>query len=180
MKQSEEFRKQVNELWKQAVDQLEEVKDSLTRSAGRFETDRIRLRSERDRLLKRLGEQTYRLANQGKFPVPALVRRTVDRLNHVIEGLVAEEGGGGRQDEASLRELGSEQPGAAKKVSKKFKAAVSTTARKPAKKATKKTPAKKATASQKAAPKKKKAKASSSKVAKKKTKARKSSKKTTR
>jgi hypothetical protein len=88
---SDEFRRQVNELWKQAVDQLEEVKDTLTRSRGRIEADMLRLRRERDRLLRRLGEQTFRLANQGKLPMPSLVKRTVERLNEVIEGLVVEE-----------------------------------------------------------------------------------------
>src|SRR5689334_235070 len=80
-----ELRKQVNQLWKQAVDQLEEVKEVLS---GRLEEDMVRLRQERDRLLRVLGEQTYRLANQGKLPLPAIIKRTVDRLNEVIDGIV--------------------------------------------------------------------------------------------
>jgi hypothetical protein len=80
-----EVRKQVNELWKQAVDQLEAVKEVLQ---GRLEEDLVRLRTERDKLLKTLGEQTYRLANQGKLPVPTVVKRTVERLNSVIDGIV--------------------------------------------------------------------------------------------
>jgi hypothetical protein len=86
-----ELRKQVNQLWKQAVDQLEEVKEVLT---GRLEEDLVRLRQERDRLLKTLGEQTYRLANQGKLPMPALIKRTVERLNAVLEGMMTVQRGG--------------------------------------------------------------------------------------
>ena len=90
---SDEFRRQVNELWKNAVDQLEEVKDVIVRSTGRFEADLQRLRHERDRLLKRLGEQTYKLANQGKLPMPAFVKSTVERLNDVVQSLVARQNG---------------------------------------------------------------------------------------
>ena len=47
----------------------------------------VRLRSERDKLLKILGEQTYRLANQGKLPLPSIVKHTVERLNRVLAGM---------------------------------------------------------------------------------------------
>src|SRR5689334_3476100 len=80
------LKKQVNQLWKQAVDQLEEVKVVLT---DRFEGDLVRLREERDKLLRQLGEQTYKLANQGTLPVPAIIKRTVDRLNEVIDSIVS-------------------------------------------------------------------------------------------
>jgi hypothetical protein len=102
-----EIRKQVNELWKQAVDQFEEVKEVLT---GRLEVDLVRLRGERDRLLKTLGEQTYKLANQGKLPVPAIVKKTVDRLNEVINGLVNAQKGGAAKKSGG---------GGAKKAAKK-------------------------------------------------------------
>ncbi|MEZ4270885.1 MAG: hypothetical protein R3C68_05475 [Myxococcota bacterium] len=88
---SDEFRNQVNEIWRQAVGQLEEVKDVLTRSRDRFEADIVRLKGERDRLLIKLGEQTLRLVNQGRVPVPAVVKRNVERLNEVIDGLVKHE-----------------------------------------------------------------------------------------
>ncbi|MCK5689822.1 hypothetical protein KAI87_11160, partial [Myxococcota bacterium] len=84
----DEFRKQVNELWKNAVDQLEEVKDIVLKSSNKFEADIQRLKIERDRLLKKLGEQTHKLAGQGQVPLPARVRTTIDRLNEVIESLV--------------------------------------------------------------------------------------------
>ena len=112
---SEEFRKQVNELWKQAIDQLDDVKETVLRSTERFEADIHRLRRERDKLLKRLGEQTYRLANEGKLPVPALVKRTVDRLNEVIDGLVAKSAASNKKkaSKATTRKA------SAKKVAKK-------------------------------------------------------------
>lgn len=98
---SDDFRRQVNELWKQALDQLEEVKDAIVRSTGRFEVEAQRLRQERDRLLRRLGEQTHKLAQEGKLPMPAFVKSTVDRLNEVLDHLVAKEGAGAEESEAA-------------------------------------------------------------------------------
>lgn len=86
---ADDVRGQLNDLWKQAIDQLEEVKDAYTRSRGRLDDEMLRLRGERDKLLKKLGEQTHKLANDGKLPVPSVVKRTVDRLNEVIDNLVA-------------------------------------------------------------------------------------------
>ena len=88
---ADELRKQVNELWKQAIDQFGEVKQVVTRSTGRFERDFRKLRSERDKLLRKLSEQSYRLADQDRLPVPAIVRRSIDRLNEVIESIVTTE-----------------------------------------------------------------------------------------
>jgi len=124
----DDIRRQVNGLWKEALGQLEEAKGVLT---GRIEGDLVKLRGERDRLLKRLGEQTYKLANDGKLPVPAVVRKTVDRLNEVIDGLVE-----------TQKRKGAKKPGS-KKASEPKPEAKKTT-KKTAKKASKKkTPAKK-------------------------------------
>jgi hypothetical protein len=98
----DEFRRQINDVWKHAIGQLEDVKEAVLRSTDRLEdvkevvargSDRVenelgRLRQERDKLLKKLGEQTYKLANQGSLPVPSLVKQTVDRLNEVIDKMV--------------------------------------------------------------------------------------------
>ncbi len=78
---------QLDQVWQQALAQLHEVKDALSRSVGRIEGDLLQLRGERDRLLRLLGEQTYKLAHQGKVPLPLVVRRTVDRLTDVIDNL---------------------------------------------------------------------------------------------
>jgi hypothetical protein len=85
---SAEFRKQINEVWKQAIDQLETVKKVVLQSTDRFEADLERLRLERDKLLKRLGEQTYRLVNEGRLPIPSWVKETVDSLNVVVQNMV--------------------------------------------------------------------------------------------
>ena len=88
-----ELRRQVNDIWKQAIHELEMVKDSLTRSKDKIEADLLKLRKDRDALLKRLGEQTHRLAEEGKLRLPAVLRRTIDRLNDVIETLTKKEAG---------------------------------------------------------------------------------------
>src|SRR5689334_14313824 len=94
---SDDIRKQVNELWQEALKQLEEVKDVIVRSTDRLEADLQRLRSERDRLLKRLGEQTHKLASEGRLPMPAFLKVTIDRLNEVIDKIVAKQGTGRRR-----------------------------------------------------------------------------------
>lgn len=78
---------QVGALFRQAVDQLDDVRQVVRRRGDRIETDIKRLMAERDRLLQLLGEQTYKLANQGKFPLPSFVQRTVERLNEVVTSL---------------------------------------------------------------------------------------------
>ncbi len=88
----EEFRKQMNQVWQQAADQLEVVKKALMRSADRFEADLRRLRGERDKVLKRLGLETRRLANQAKVPMPSWVKDGVDRLNVAIDSVVKKSG----------------------------------------------------------------------------------------
>ncbi len=75
---------QVGALFRQAVDQLDDVKNVVRRKGDRFEADIKRLIGERDRLLTLLGEQTYKLANQGKIPLPSFVQRTVEALNEVV------------------------------------------------------------------------------------------------
>lgn len=110
---TDDFRRQVNELWKQAVDQLEEVKDAIVRQTGRFDSEIDRLRGERDRLLQRLGEQTHKLATEGKLPMPAFVKVTVERLDDVLERLVAKQGNG------SKRKAPSKKPARRKPAGKK-------------------------------------------------------------
>lgn len=82
----DDFRNQVNAMWQQAMDQLEDIKDALIGARGRFEKDIARLRDERDRLLKRLRSDIDDLVSKGK--APEVVKKTVDRLNEVIERLI--------------------------------------------------------------------------------------------
>ncbi len=79
------LKEQVGALWRQAVDQLDDVRQ-VVRKRG-FEPDVAWLKAERDRLLAVLGEQTYKLANQGLVPLPAFVKRTVDHLNEILTTL---------------------------------------------------------------------------------------------
>ena len=120
MAKADEGRGPLNDLWKQAIDQLEEVKDSLTRSRGHIDNGFGRLRSERDKLLKRLGEQTYKLANQGKVPLPTVAKRTVDRLNVVIDNMVERQSGAQKTSKASKASGGAKSKAAVKARFKYF------------------------------------------------------------
>jgi hypothetical protein len=73
---------------KQATHQLDAAKKVLLENTDRFDDELRWLKTERDRLLRRLGEQTHRLAVSGKLPLPAFVRSTVDRLDEVLSRLV--------------------------------------------------------------------------------------------
>ncbi len=116
-KKSEDFRKQINEVWKQAINQLEDVKEAVLKSGDRVEAEVERLRLERDKLLKKLGEQTYKLANQGKLPMPGIVKQTVDRLNEVIDKMVKS----GRKKKTKRGKKKKTKKKARKKVTKKKK-----------------------------------------------------------
>ena len=136
-----DIKKYANDMWQQAIDQLDEARAALVRSRDRIETDVHKVRQERNRLLQKLGEHVLKLTNQGNLPLPKRVRKLVDQLNDLLDGIVAKE-------QAPAKPAA--KPAAAKKVAKKA--------------AAKKAPAKKAAA--KKAP----AKKSSKKVAKKVTK----------
>ncbi|MEM6731859.1 MAG: hypothetical protein AAF658_09895 [Myxococcota bacterium] len=133
---TEEFRKEVNKLWSSTIDQLEEIKDTVLRTNDRVEAEIQRLRLERDKLLRRLGEQTLKLANQQTVPLPSTVKRTIEQLNEVLETLTSAEKG--------RKKRKTKKKAAKKKTTKK-----KTTAKKKAtkKKATKKKTTKKAKAS---------------------------------
>lgn len=90
---TDDFRKEVNKLWSHAIDQLEEIKETVLRTNGRVEAEVHRLKIERDKLLRRLGEQTLKLANQKTVPLPSVVKRTVQQLNEVLESLTSAENG---------------------------------------------------------------------------------------
>lgn len=87
------LKQQVGALWQQAVHQLDDVKKVVKLRSGRLEADVARLKMERDKLLTLLGEQTYKLANQELITLPALVQRTVVRLNEVVTMLAPQSNG---------------------------------------------------------------------------------------
>ena len=132
MARADQVRNQLNEWWNQAIGELEEVKDALARSRDRWDEYPLRLRKERDRLLKMLGEQTYKLANQGKLPVPEVIKKTVERLNDVIESLV-------EQEQKSREETKTSKKAAKKATKKTGKRATKKTGKKTTKKTSKKT-----------------------------------------
>lgn len=113
---SDEFRKEVNKLWAHAIDQLEELRDGVLRTNDRVETEIQRLREERDKLLRRLGEQTFKLANRQTIPLPSVVRRTVKQLNDVLESLTSVELG--RKKKPKKKTSGKKTSASSKKTTK--------------------------------------------------------------
>ena len=144
---TKEFRKQFNELWKQTIAQLDDIKDVVLRSADKlekFDLEMERLRLERDKLLKSLGEQTLRWLEQSKdLRIPPMVRRTLNRLNEVAEGLT--EKSKKAKTKAPVKKKAAKKS-ATKKAPAKKKVAKKVAKKTTKKKTTKKTVAKKSSA----------------------------------
>jgi hypothetical protein len=142
----EDIRKQANQLWKQAIGQLEEVKEIFQQNRKRLEPDIQKLRGEKDKLLKKLGEHTYKLSQRDNVQMNAVARRTVDRLNEVINKLSKQEesakpAGKSTAKKATTKKTATKKKTTKKKVTKKKTAAKKTTTKKSKvskKKATKK------------------------------------------
>ena len=103
---AQNLKDQVGQLWRGAVAQAEGVADQLRsqskgvadqlRSQSKGVGDRVRgeidrLRSEREQLLGRLGEQTLSWVNANRSAVPGPLKPTVEKLNKVIERLTKHE-----------------------------------------------------------------------------------------
>lgn len=116
---TDEFRKEVNKLWSQAIDQLEEIKETVLRTNDRVEAEVQRLRIERDKLLRRLGEQTLKLANQQTVPLPTVLKRTVEQLNDVIESLTDAQSGRKKRGTKKKKKATSKKKVTRKKTTKK-------------------------------------------------------------
>jgi len=144
---TQEFKKQFNELWKQTMTQLDDIKDVVLRSTDKlekFDLEMERLRLERDKLLKSLGEQTLRWLEQSKdLPIPPMVRRTLNRLNEVAEGLT-EKSKKAKKKAPAKKKVAKKK--AVKKAPVKKKTAKKTAKKTTKKKTTKKTVAKKSSA----------------------------------
>jgi hypothetical protein len=87
---TEEIRKQALDLWNKTVAQMEEISKALVKTSGleKFKLDRAKLLEERDRLLHRLGEETYKLIEAGKMKAPKPVLQLADRVSKVMDKLI--------------------------------------------------------------------------------------------
>ena len=140
---TQEFKKQFNDLWKQTMGQLDDIKDVVLRSTDKlekFDLEIERLRLERDKLLKKLGEQTLRWLDHSKdLRIPSVVRRTLERLNEVAEGLT-------EKSQKAKKKSATKKKTVKKKTSKKAPTKKKVAKKTTKKKTTKKTVAKKSSA----------------------------------
>jgi hypothetical protein len=90
MDQMEKLQKQAVDLWKKTVKELNDISKSLMKASrlDRIQFDRAKLLAERDKLFKRLGEETYRLIDMGKIKVPKGVRDIYKRIQGVIDRIM--------------------------------------------------------------------------------------------
>ena len=75
MAPKDDMKRYANDLWQQAIDQIDDARDSLLKSRDRFEADMHRVRQERDRLLIKLGEQTLKLTRQDQLKLPKAIQK---------------------------------------------------------------------------------------------------------
>jgi hypothetical protein len=86
---AEEMRKQAIDLWKKTVAQLDQISKTL-RASGieRFKAERDRVLAERDKLFKRLGEETYKLIEERKIKVPKAVQDLYVKIRNLMDVLI--------------------------------------------------------------------------------------------
>lgn len=85
----EEMRKQAIDLWKKTVAQLDQISKTL-RASGieRFKAERDRVLTERDKLFKRLGEETFKLIEARKIKVPKPIQDIYVRIRDLMDVLI--------------------------------------------------------------------------------------------
>ena len=86
---AEVMRKQALDLWKKTVAQLEQISKTL-RASGieKFKAERDRLLAERDKLFKRLGEETFKLIEARKIKVPKPIQDIYVRIRNLMDVLI--------------------------------------------------------------------------------------------
>lgn len=84
---AERMRGQLNEMWKNAMDGLEDLREVVLKASqnAKVRLDATFLRRERDRLYQQLGEECYELVETGSLKVPGELRDTVDRIHAIVE-----------------------------------------------------------------------------------------------
>ncbi len=86
---AEEMRRQAIELWNRTLGQLEQISKTL-RASGieKFKAERDRLLAERDKLFKRLGEETFKLIEARKIKVPKAIQDIYVRIRNLMDVLI--------------------------------------------------------------------------------------------
>ncbi len=84
---SDDMKQYANMLWKEALSQLEDVRKFMDQSRGQLDIEMHKLCAERRRLMIKLGEQTYKLAEQDTVPLPKVVKATCQQLSKVISNM---------------------------------------------------------------------------------------------
>jgi hypothetical protein len=89
VERAEEMRRQAIDLWKKTVSQLEQISKTLSVSGiEKFKAERDRLLSERDKLFKRLGEETFKLIETRKIKVPKPIQDIYVRIRNLMDVLI--------------------------------------------------------------------------------------------
>jgi hypothetical protein len=111
---AEEMRKQAIELWNKTVAQLEQISKTL-RASGieRFKAERDRLLAERDKLFKRLGEETFKLIEARKIKVPKAIQDIYVKIRNLMDVLIMQK----RPKKAAKKKTARKKP--VKKAKKK-------------------------------------------------------------
>ena len=112
----DEMRKQAIDLWKKTVAQLEQISKTL-RATGieRFKAERTRLLAERDKLFKRLGEETFKLIEARKIKVPKPIQDIYVRIRNLMDVLIMQK--------KPKKKAAKKKPAKKKKATKKKKKA---------------------------------------------------------
>jgi hypothetical protein len=127
------IRKQAIDLWKKTVSQLDEISKTLMKTSRleKLKIDRAKLLADRDKLLKRLGQETYKLIEQGRLKVPKPLKELYNRISKLLDRIIPEKM---KPVKKKPKKKAAPKPAAKKKPAKKKATKKKTTKKKTAKK----------------------------------------------
>jgi hypothetical protein len=86
---TKDFLQRVDSFLSEKFKGLDEFKNVVSQGLpSNLVNDITRLRKERDRMLQKLGEQTFLLLQQGKLIVPSIVQTTFKTAQEIVERIV--------------------------------------------------------------------------------------------
>lgn len=124
MSRKDEVAQQIVELWSRTSSQIEDMAKSLKLGSvvDRLRSDHARLIAERDRLLRKLGEETYKLIEKKTIDAPKPLQELAKRLQTVAKKLLVRKAAGGGRNKSGKKTSAKpkgKKPGARKAAKRK-------------------------------------------------------------
>ncbi len=121
MASKQQIQQQVMELWAKTYAQFEQLAKTLKveQVVDRLRSDHARLMAERDRLIQKLGEQTYRMIEKGALSAPKPLKDTAERVRKVAERLLVQQQASSTRAKKAKKKAGTKKKATRKKAAGK-------------------------------------------------------------